>query len=385
MITQLNLSNFKSHKDTRLELGNLTVLTGVNGCGKTSVIQALLLLRQSFLKNRLAQGLDLNQPLCSIGIAHDALYRLAEDDLITFRFVDDQAVDYEFRFKAAMTRLQDSFIPKEEYNGPAGDESRLKDLSLFNDDFQYVSAARWGGKSVFPKETYSVEIQRQLSLNEGQGELVAHFLDKYGAETVPDYYEEEMPGADMSLLRQTVYWEQQISPDVTIEVEQRNDSSTYAISYGFDGEDGQTKPIKNLRAENIGYGISYTLPVIVALLSARPGALIILENPEAHLHPDGQAALARLMAKVARNGIQVIVETHSDHIINGFLLACKAYWKDCRQGISCRLVKVYDFHAKEKHASKAEEVVIEDDGTLRYQPKGFFDRAENDLYSLYND
>ena len=51
MITQLNLSNFKSHKDTRLDLGNLTVLTGVNGCGKTSVIQALLLLRQSFLKN----------------------------------------------------------------------------------------------------------------------------------------------------------------------------------------------------------------------------------------------------------------------------------------------------------------------------------------------
>lgn len=47
MITQLNLSNFKSHKDTRLELGNLTVLTGVNGCGKTSVIQALLLLRQT--------------------------------------------------------------------------------------------------------------------------------------------------------------------------------------------------------------------------------------------------------------------------------------------------------------------------------------------------
>lgn len=100
MITQLNLSNFKSHKDTRLELGNLTVLTGVNGCGKTSVIQALLLLRQSFLKNRLAQGLDLNQPLCSIGIAHDALYRLAKDDLITFRFVADRAVEYEFRFKA---------------------------------------------------------------------------------------------------------------------------------------------------------------------------------------------------------------------------------------------------------------------------------------------
>ena len=129
------------------------------------------------------------------------------------------------------------------------------------------------------------------------------------------------------MLQQTIYWEQKISPDVTINVEQRKDSSTYAISYGFNGEDSQTKPVMDLRAENIGYGISYTLPVIVALLSAQPGALVILENPEAHLHPGGQAALAKLIAKVASEGIQVIVETHSDHIINGILLACKAYQK----------------------------------------------------------
>lgn len=60
MITHLKISNFKSHKVTSLRMSNLTVLTGVNGCGKTSVIQALLLLRQSFLKGRLAGGLDLN-------------------------------------------------------------------------------------------------------------------------------------------------------------------------------------------------------------------------------------------------------------------------------------------------------------------------------------
>jgi len=383
MITQLHISNFKSHKDTNINLGNLTVLTGVNGCGKTSVIQSLLLLRQSFLKNRLAQGLDLNHPLCSIGIAHDALYRLAEDDIITFHFTADHN-EYHFSFKAAMTNLQDSFIRKNAYNDNACNDTRLRDLSLFNNDFQYISAARWGGKSVFPKETYAVEIQKQLSLNEGQGELVAHFLDKYGAETIQDYYEENQK-EDLSLLQQTIYWEQKISPDVTINVEQRKDSSTYAISYGFNGEDSQTKPVMDLRAENIGYGISYTLPVIVALLSAQPGALVILENPEAHLHPGGQAALAKLIAKVASEGIQVIVETHSDHIINGILLACKAYQKNHNQGISNHLVKVYDFHDKEKHASKAEEVVIEEDGILRYQPKGFFDQAENDLYSLYNE
>ena len=96
MITGLEISNFKSHKHTCIQLGYLTVLTGINGCGKTSVIQSLLLLRQSFLKNRLALGLDLNQPLCNIGIADDALYQLAENGIISFMFSTDNNKEYCF-------------------------------------------------------------------------------------------------------------------------------------------------------------------------------------------------------------------------------------------------------------------------------------------------
>lgn len=47
VITHLRISNFKSHKETSLRMSNLTVLTGVNGGGKTSVVQALLLLRET--------------------------------------------------------------------------------------------------------------------------------------------------------------------------------------------------------------------------------------------------------------------------------------------------------------------------------------------------
>lgn len=383
MITQLKISNFKSHKDTRIELGNLTVLTGVNGCGKTSIIQALLLLRQSFQKNRLEYGLDLNQPLCSIGIANDALYQLAENGIIVFAFTIDNKQDYKFSFDAGKG-LKDSFIKKYEYNDNACKIEKFSDLSLFNNDFQYISASRWGGKSVFPKETYAVENQKQLSQNEGQGELVAHFLDKYGHEDVMNYYKDDETD-DLSLLQQTIYWERKISPDITIDVEIGKDNSTYTINYGFNGENDETRPVRNLRAENIGYGISYTLPVIVALLSAKPGALVILENPEAHLHPGGQAELSKLIAKAASFGVQVIIETHSDHIINGIQLACKEYKSTPQYGIDNRLVKVYDLHNKEKHASKIENVIIKENGLLDYQPKGFFDQAENDLYKLYGE
>lgn len=315
MITKLEISNFKSHKHTFIHLGHLTVLTGINGCGKTSVIQSLLLLRQSFLKNRLALGLDLNQPLCNIGIADDALYQLAENGIISFVFSTDNNDKYTFEFDAEKG-LNDSFIRKHKYNEAASQIEKLGSISLFNNDFQYISASRWGGRSIFPKESFAVEVQKQISQAEGQGELVAHFLYKYGSDNVLNYYDTDEQ--DLSLLAQVVYWEQKISPNVTINVEAGRDNNSFTIGYGFDGENEQTKPIRDLRAENIGFGISYTLPVIVAILSARPGALVIIENPEAHLHPQGQSELARLISKAASFGIQVIVETHSDHIIMVF-------------------------------------------------------------------
>ena len=368
MISQLRIKNFKSHKDTNVKLGLLTVLTGVNGCGKTSLIQSLLLLRQTFLKSRLSNG-----------IAHDALYALADDSKISFRIDSDNQQSFNFVFDAG-DGLLDSFIKKYEYNENAMNLELLQKMSLFNNDFQYVSALRWGGNSIFPKESYAVESQRQISLNEGQGELVAHFLDKYGKDDVYNYYDEECE--DLSLLQQAIYWEQKISPNVTIEVESGKDNNSFNIIYGFDGEDDQTKPIRGLRAENVGFGISYTLPVIVALLSAHKGALVILENPEAHLHPDGQAEMARLIAKVARNGVQVIVETHSDHIINGVQLACKEYAKNPQKGLNKSCVCMYYLHGKDRHASNVEEIAINDEGLLDYQPKGFFDRLEEDLYKL---
>lgn len=381
MITRLEISNFKSHKHTCIDLGNLTVLTGINGCGKTSIIQSLLLLRQSFIRNRLPFGLDLNQPLCNIGIANDALYRLSENGIISFVFSTDDNKEYAFEFDAEKG-LSDSFIRKHKYNEAASQIEELDSISLFNNDFQYISASRWGGKSIFPKESFAVEVQKQISQSEGQGELVAHFLDKYGGDEVLDYYDTDEQ--DLSLLAQVIYWEQKISPNVTINVEAGRDNNSFTIRYGFDGEDEQTRPIRDLRAENIGFGISYTLPVIVAILSARPGALVIIENPEAHLHPQGQSELAKLISKAASFGVQIIVETHSDHIINGIQIACKEHGENANNGIDNSLVKVYSFYGKVKQVSQKEEIIIKSDGLLDSQPKGFFDQAENDMYKLYN-
>ena len=111
----------------------------------------------------------------------------------------------------------------------------------------------------------------------------------------------------------------------------------------------------------------------------------MIENPEAHLHPEGQAELARLMCLVAQRGIQVIVETHSDHIVNGVLVNCKRFEKE-GYGIDRENVSMYYFSGQdEEHAVIYEEVKVLSDGKVEYQPKGFFDRVEKDIDYLLGE
>lgn len=373
MITRLKIENFKSHRSTELKLNNLTLLTGLNGCGKTSTIQALLLLRQSFKKGRLMQGLDLNSPLVNVGIVHEALSQFSNSPVIKFE-IDNDEEPFVFSFDAASS-LKDSFMPKMAYSGNITTE-KLNTISLFNKNFQYISAMRWGGRSNFPKDTYMVDSEGQISDQKGQCELTGNYLFNNAGETTYNY----IVGSEsdnISLLDQTILWEQYISPGVTINVESSLDNNSFNIFYGFQGK-GKERPVIGLRAENIGFGISYTLPVILALLSAKPGALLLIENPEAHLHPAGQAKLSQLMADAAQRGIQIIVETHSDHIINGVLVATKKY-EACQRGIDRNKVGIYYFGNKdESNASINEKVEIIDGGRMSFQPKGFFDQIEED-------
>lgn len=373
MITRLKIANFKSHRNTELTLRNLTLLTGVNGCGKTSVTQALLLLRQSYTKGRLDKGLDLNNPLVSIGIGNEALYQFADKGLIEFDVeTDGENMHFGFNAQDALTA---SFIPKAEYSENVT-LNRLAEMALFNHHFQFLSAMRWGGRSNFPKDSFLAEAECQISSEKGQCELIGNFLYRYMAEPTFNYFTDHSDD-ELPLLEQTVYWEQRVSPGVTIDVEASQDQNSYNIIYGFDGS-GNEKPVKDLRAENIGFGISYTLPVIVALLHAKPGALLIIENPEAHLHPAGQAQLALLMAKAAQRGIQIIVETHSDHIVNGVLVACRKF-EQTGIGVSKDNVAVSFFGQRdEKNASLVESINILDGGRINRQPKGFFDQIEED-------
>lgn len=370
MITKLKISNFKSHLDTELNMGPLTVLTGMNSSGKSSVLQTLLLLRQSFKKGRLDGGLDLNKPLCEIGKAYDALSRLAKNDTVIFTV--SAGDEYKWEFDAANV-LDKTFIPVSSGTAQSVPKSYLR-LPLFTHDFQYLSALRWANRSSYPMDSYAVEIEKQLSLECGQGELVAHFLDCFSTGKHRDFeiqlHKVLHPCCPSTkLLDQTIAWENEVSPRVTMTVQKRVEN--VIVEYGYDKTE-----VKGLRAENVGFGLSYSLPVIVALLSATPNSLIIIENPEAHLHPRGQSKLAELIALAAQSGVQVIIETHSDHIFNGIRKSIAAKKSDANH------VKVHYFELSKDNVSESTEIQLSDKGRILNYKKGLFDQFDEDLDEL---
>lgn len=375
MLNSIKINNYKIHKHLNLDLGNLTVLTGVNSSGKSSVIQALLLLRQSYMQNALREGLVLNGELMSVGLGSDALCSVAEDDTIAVTLCSGQG-KCSWKWNAGDAFLGKDFLPVVEM--PA-DDALWKEFSLFTNNFQYISAARKEPSEYYPLNTNLVESKKQLSQYYGKCELVAHFLHHYGVVNklmvLPELIHQA--GEPVDLLSQVSSWERVVSMDVKV-VPEKGDKS-YTLKYAYQ-TDGDTTPAYS--PINVGFGLSYALPIVVALLAAEKDSVILIENPEAHLHESAQSELGVLIARAAQAGIQVVVETHSNHILNGILMATKRY-ENGELGVDRNLVKMYYM---KRHSdgmySDCEEVKIIGDGKIDHQPDGFFSRMDSDMSYL---
>lgn len=313
MIRKLQLKNFKCFEDAPIPLENLTLLTGLNGMGKSSAIQALLVLRQSFQQGLLIPGKEfaLNGDLINLGTAKSVLYEDALEDQITISLEGDQP---ENRFEVILDYNKNSDVMQSRY---AGTPPHKFHESLFTDDFQYLHAERLGPRVTFPVSENLVGTHRQLG---SQGEFTSHFLEIFGKKLkVISAIKHENEQAD-ELMHQTAAWLGEISPGVSVHLNKHTNMDVVNLEYSYTTSKGRSNAY---RASSVGFGITYTLPIIVAILAAKPGGMLILENPEAHLHPKGQVRIGELIAMAANAGIQLIVETHSDHILNGIRVAVR--------------------------------------------------------------
>jgi predicted ATPase len=123
----------------------------------------------------------------------------------------------------------------------------------------------------------------------------------------------------------------------------------------------------------MGSGVSFTIGVLVSCLSAKPDDVVVIENPEIHLHPKAQSELTEFLCFAANAGIQVVLETHSDHVFNGIRKSI------VKKRISHADVAVNFFQLDENALSKSTTIDINEHGRVMTPTKGLFDQFDDDL------
>ncbi len=129
---------------------------------------------------------------------------------------------------------------------------------------------------------------------------------------------------------------------------------------------------------DVGFGISQVLPVVVALIAAEPGQLVYIEQPELHLHPNAQVKLAQVLADAAKRGVRVVAETHSSLLLLG-IQTLVAEGK-----LSPDLVKLHWFSRNKDGITKIDSVDLDEAGTYGEWPVDF-DEVDLRTESRYLD
>jgi len=208
-----------------------------------------------------------------------------------------------------------------------------------------------------------------------KGEFFADYLSERGNDEVKNE-SLKLEGYSKSLLYQMEKWLSIVTPGIIIETENSPEVGAVRVLYGTT----TGALVEKLNPLNVGFGLSYTAPIILALLKTRPGDLVILENPEAHLHPKGQRMIGEMIAKAAEGGAQIIVETHSDHLLNGIRLAVR------KGSMDSQLIRINYFltqsQGKGLMHTKVSPVILED-GSLSAWPDGFFDEWDKAIMELF--
>ncbi|MFF7242332.1 DUF3696 domain-containing protein [Embleya sp. NPDC008237] len=391
MIEQLELTNFKAFQHAEIAFRPLTLLTGLNSTGKSSVLQALALLHQSYTAGQLdhatdladgrpelaaAEGFLLNGELVELGTGQDVL----TEDFLGEAQVTLAIVDAHLRYSWTVAYHQDQdLLPltavelpgtTEGADAPSGDAASIPEY--FRAGFQYLRADRIVPAVGYPR-SHQVAIKRGfLGIH---GEHAVNYLRHHADYSVPKGLRHRNASGHR-LVEQVDAWMQELCPGVNVRAIAIEGTDTVNLSYAFGGTSGVNSTLRR-RPTNVGFGLTHALPIVVACLTARPGSLVLLENPEAHLHPKGQTQMALLAAAAGAHGAQLVVETHSDHVLNGVRLAVK------NQIIDSTDVALHYFRGGE--SGLGVEVIspnVGADGLLDQWPEGFFDEWENALDQL---
>lgn len=316
MIEQLTIDGYKSIRHQLIPLKKMNVLTGLNSSGKSSVLQTLCILGRVALRKE-----EIFPENCG-----------DEDRLRNV---------HEKRMELAAA-----------YGESGGNWIRYSERDKQYSDFPkiiYVGADRIGPRTIYPSK-------KSGELDE-KGTNVLRIIEECSTagSVLPErMLNDQCEGEAFKFVVQG--WLKEISP---------------GVRFNFDkvaGQEAHTATYNEFWPTNVGFGLSYTLPIIVAILLGvtNKNSIVLLENPEAHIHAKGQTALAELMCRAVEEGAQIVIETHSDHVFDGVRIYAKEH-----KGFADN-VKLAWFRLDEEETTEIEYPMLQPNGGLSFWPKDMF-------------
>ena len=408
-ITKIAVSGFKSlAEDCAIDIRPLTILAGANSSGKSSIMQPLLMLKQTLEAPYDPGPLLIEGPNVQFTLANQFLSKLISNKR-TDRFqirIDHREIDSSYlstttTFKKGqrgiqlveMIRESESVdlllkLPKHMTLYPEMPLKQIESLPSRSGIFERLDVVRcW--RCFLRFESQDGHTSQNLTYNlESHIFNTVHLPGLRGnpertykpASTGPRY-----PGTFENYAASVIHKWQETA-------DERLETLADALhTVGLTGQVG-TKKIDDTRIElqvgrlplppasggegggtdmvsiaDVGFGVSQVLPVLVALIVAEPGQLVYLEQPELHLHPRAQVALAQVLADAAKRGVRVVAETHSSLL----LLAVQTLVAEGK--LSPELVRLHWFTRGENGATKIDTADLDEAGAYGDWPEDFDD------------
>ncbi len=408
MITELSVQNFKSWKDTgKLHLAPLTGFFGANSSGKTSILQTLLMLKQTVERPPDWKGvIDFgdDSSLVNLGSFDDLIHghrrdaplqvsiswNLSEklslpgvDEVDTLSFdlsvdnVENAASMVSFNYIASEKHFrvrQDgldtySFSTpnmSERYNVPAVLIRCYGILNTYTDIVQLFSPLQTCFENLFRSIRYLGplrEYPRRYYAWQGKH---SPGVGQHGEEMVTALFSGRIQLRPTE--EQIPKWLQRLD---LIDSYRLNPIPNTETGYEFLVRKYKGGP--EVRLTDVGFGVSQVLPVLVLCYYVPEGSILILEQPEAHLHPKVQSELADLLIEVVKNRkLQIILESHSEHLI------LRLMRRIAEEQISADDTAFY-FCEMNEGTSEIERLNVDDYGNITNWPQNFFGDATGDL------
>ena len=344
-------------KESRIEIRPLTILAGANSSGKSSIMQPLLLMKQTLQVSYDPGALLLNGPNVKL-TSVDQLVPKQRVDLsnhaFTFSVEAPKGLTHRITFtffpsEEREIEIQEMCIEKHRDNGDARslrltpgrkgadlqtDLSRL----LFGESvpeppdgtqlvinrhrcfLAFTFEVLAGNESSFAIPIFGLfpsdHLERMIHVpglrgnperiyeRTASGPPFPGTFEKYIATIIADWIK-----SDDDRRRELETELAQLGMTGEVAVRRVNDAQLELLVGRLPG--GRSRGQDLVNVADVGFGVSQVLPVLVALLVAESGQLVYVEQPELHLHPRAQYALAGIMADAAKRGVKVVAETHS--------------------------------------------------------------------------